>query len=258
MRWLTSLDTWLMFLASLALALTALILGRLIGGRVRVRDPEGADHMPAVQNALLGLLSLMIGFTLPLAMSRFQARQAAVLKEASAIDSAWARASLLPATEAAAAHALLERYLATRIALGEPGARPGERAELIAHSHQILDVLWAEARDAVAQDNRALPASLFVPALDGLSDADQERLAADRSGVPQSVFGALDGLAAVAFGYLGFVSGAKGARNIRSIVLLAAAFMLVITILSDFDRPQAGLVVVSQRPLQDVAENLRS
>ena len=250
------IDLWLLYPLTIVLVLAGGWVGRRLGVRARLRDADNADHLPAAQSVLIGLLSLMIGFTLNVSLSRWQARQTAVLHETTAIETALSRATLLPGEDAGQARALLIDYLRVRIAIGAPHGRPRQREALAHRSEQLQARLWEEGRQATAHGQQPIAVGAFVAALDTLGDAHQERLAADYTEIPTVVILTLNGLAIVAFGYLGFVGGAKGARNTVSNAVLAIAFITVITIVDDLDRPDDGLTAVSQRSLISLEDSL--
>jgi hypothetical protein len=248
---LGGVDPWLIYVLEPLAILLAGVLGRALGGRVHRADPGAADHLPPVQGALIGLLSLMIAFTLSLSLGRFEARQAAVLHEAVAIGSARDRAALLPAAQGRAAAALLGDYLEARIALGAPGGRPAMRRAEITRSLVLQQALWRQAA-AVGPAAPSAASAPFMAALDRIEETHRERLAADYNEVPAPVFVTIYILAIVTFGYLGFVSGARGAHNMASNAVLGVAFATVIVVVDDLDRPHSGLVTVSERSLLDL------
>lgn len=252
-EWMQTANPWLVFPASVGAILLAAIAGQALGQRVRDRHAgEGAQHLAPLQGALVGLLSLMIGFTFSLSASRFDARKSAVLHEATAISTAGERATLLPPPHAVEAGRLLTAYLETRILLGGEGRRPAEQVQVIGRSHALLEALWKEAAAVFSQDAQSQPASLFVQSLNAVGDRGAERLAADRSRVPLAVFLMLYGLAVAAWGFTGYAGGRAGARNMVSNLVLALAFATVIALVADLDRPGSGLVIVSQQPLLDL------
>jgi hypothetical protein len=246
---LATINPWLLYPLTILLVLAGAWAGRRLGVRARLRDADNADHLPAAQSVLLGLLSLIIGFTLNISLARWQARQTAVLHETNAIETALARTTLLPGEDAGQARALLIDYLHIRIALGAEGGRPRQRENLAQQSEVLQRRLWEEGRQATAHGMQPIPVAAFVGSLDALGEAHQERLAADYTEIPGTVVATLYGLAIVAFGYLGFVGGVKGATNLVSNAVLAVAFVTVITVVDDLDRPDAGLTAVSQRSL---------
>ena len=242
-----------------------LVLGLIVGaGTVGHRlgreshDPEShprvTDHMGGMQAALIGLLSLMIAFTFSLSLSRYEARQKAVLSEATAISETRERAALLPAPQAAASDRLLAAYITTRIELGEVGTNLARRRMIIDRSFTLQRALWAQAMAAGAgrAETPGAQTGVFVSSLNALEDRDEERLAADHNQVPLAVFVTLYSLALLASGYSGYAIGAKGSRGMRSNAILGIAIATVITLIADVDAVGSGLVSVSQDPLRNV------
>ena len=81
------------FLVGLAVILAASEIGWQLGSR---GGGQEGGNVPTLESAMLGLLALIIGFTFAMALSRFEARRAAVLNEANAIGTTALRARLLP------------------------------------------------------------------------------------------------------------------------------------------------------------------
>ena len=75
------------------LALTE--LGYRIGRRRTAGDPSLATHIGALQAAVLGLLALLLGFTIALSVARFDSRKALLVEEANAIETTYLRAQIL-------------------------------------------------------------------------------------------------------------------------------------------------------------------
>ncbi len=84
------------------------------------------------------------------------------------------------------------------------------------------------------------------------------RLAADRNNVPAVVFLMLEGLADLSLRFSGY--GVARARINHRIAMLLMAVMIgsVITLILDLDRPQSGLITVSQQPLLDLISDMPS
>ncbi|MEO8812750.1 MAG: hypothetical protein ABI376_07555 [Caulobacteraceae bacterium] len=255
MNWLThgAVHPWLLFPPALCAILLAGLGGRMLGRRRRDPDaPASAtEHLATVQGAITGLMSLMIGFTFSLSLSRFEARRVAVLNEAKAISVAEERAALLPSPRASQADRLLAAYLRQRVALGAEGSRPDLRQRTLATSMAIQHALWIVA---IGGPNTIAtrPEGLFVTALNDMDDRHQERLAADQNQVPGAVYLTLYSLAMLASAYGGFAGGMKGSRGAVSNAVLAVAITTVITLIIDIDTHGSGFVSVSQQPLIDL------
>ena len=85
----------------LALTLTAAEVGFRLGRRFEARTPENIkSQIFTVEAGILGILALLLGFTMSMAVSRFEIRKQLVLEEADAIGTSSLRAELLPARRA--------------------------------------------------------------------------------------------------------------------------------------------------------------
>lgn len=78
------------------------------------------------------------------------------------------------------------------------------------------------------------------------------RLAAGRNIVPAVVFLMPEGLGALSLGFSGY--DVARARRSHRVAMLLMALMIgsVITLILDLDRPQSGLITVSQKLLLDL------
>jgi hypothetical protein len=84
---------WLFF----ALMLTATEVGFRLGRKLAARTPENVkSQISTVEAAILGILALLLGFTISMAVSRFEIRKQLVLEEADAIGTSFLRAQPCP------------------------------------------------------------------------------------------------------------------------------------------------------------------
>ena len=121
-----------------ALAFLAMLLATWIGALLSRRRPIQAaarDDFGTILAATLTLLGLVIGFSFAMALHRYDQRMNDEEAEANASGTAYVRATLLPAADAATMRALLRRYLEQRLLfyvtcdeqeLGLPGAIGGK------------------------------------------------------------------------------------------------------------------------------------
>ena len=84
----------IVFLIGIAIVLLASEFGWRLGTRTEGQPASG--NISALEQSLLGLLALIVGFTFLMALTRFEARREAVLNEANAIGTTALRARLLP------------------------------------------------------------------------------------------------------------------------------------------------------------------
>src|SRR4029450_7494647 len=83
----------LLIVVGLGIVLATSAIGWQLGVRA---DGRGGRNISALEQALLGLLALMIGFTFLMAVTRFGGRREGVLNESNAIGTTALRARLLP------------------------------------------------------------------------------------------------------------------------------------------------------------------
>ena len=96
------------FLIGIAIVFLLSEFGWRLGART---EGHGASsNISALEQSLLGLLALIIGFTFLMALTRFETRREAVLNEANAIGTTALRARLLPEPHRAESLKLLREY----------------------------------------------------------------------------------------------------------------------------------------------------
>lgn len=243
-----------------ALSIVALIgaaeLGRWVGRRVRARGAAVHPVLGTIESASLGLLALMIGFTFSMALSRYDSRKAAVLDEANAIGTALLRTQMLPEPEAHASADLLARYARVRLALGKSAQGSAAWSDAVARSLDLQNGLWREAVAAATGDTRSTPIGLYVQALNDMIDLHEKRLTSLRNHVPETVVLLLYLIALTATGFTGYAAGLAGDGERGSKLVMAVLIATVLILVIDLDRPNLGLVTVSQQPMLDLIQGL--
>src|SRR5438477_10610660 len=101
------------FLSGVAIVILASELGWRLGTRTKGHGASG--NISALEQSLLGLLALIVGFTFLMSLTRFEARRDAVLNEANAIGTTALRTRLLPEPHRTESLKLLREYAQIRI-----------------------------------------------------------------------------------------------------------------------------------------------
>jgi hypothetical protein len=238
----------------LALALLLAVAaeaGRRLGQSQR--HPSAAREeaqFTSIEGALLALLSLLLGFTFAMALSRFEYRKELVVQESNAIGTAALRARLLPRAERDAALGLLGRYVEVRLQTVLQTAQSSpERQRGDAEAAQLHARLWAVAAAVAAMDPRSVTYGMFAQSVNQLIDVKSQRDVAVANHVPESVLLLLCGIAALSAGILGYGNGLVGIRNRIPAAVYAVVIVLVVLLIVDLDRPQQGLARVSQESM---------
>jgi hypothetical protein len=240
------------FLVGLAVILATSEIGHWLGMRAAGR---GGDDVSTLENAVFGMLALIIAFTFAMAVSRFETRRDALVSEANAIGTTALRARLLPEPHRAESLKVLREYVKIRLDITEHLASRTEPAA-IDRSNVLEEALWQQAKAMTAKDNGFVPTGLFIQAVNDMIDSGGKRLAALRNRVPNIVLLSLLGLAAIAGGFTGYASGLDARRTRLPVYIVGLVVSVVILLILDLDRPSRGFIQVSQQPMIDAAASI--
>ena len=240
------------FLIGVAIVFLASEFGWRLG--IRTKGHGASGNISALEQSLLGLLALMVGFTFLMALTRFEARREAVLNEANAIGTTALRARLLPAPHREESLKLLREYAQIRII--PAGMSFAEIPAIIDRSNHIHEALWQQVKALSVKDNNMVPTGLFIQALNELIDNQGRRLSALRNDIPDVVLLSLFGIAAVSCGFAGYASGLDPLRTRLPLFITAFLICGVIFVILDLDRPNVGFITISQQPMIDTVESL--
>ena len=250
---LYSVDSGLIIIGLFIALLAALEIGSRLGRKSRSQiDDAAKSQVNSLQGAIIGLLALLLAFTLSMAISRYDTRRQLVLDEADAIGTTYLRTKLLPPPYAANAANLLRQYVANRLDFFNAGI---DRARIQAVNDQATHLqqqLWSIAATASAQDNRSIPIGLFVQTLNDTIDLQAKRLAAFENRVPETVIWLLLGVSVAAAGVVGYSNGLGNHRHVFGALILIALLVVITWVIIDLDRPRRGLILVSQQSMIDL------
>jgi hypothetical protein len=250
---LDALPIWTIFPFTLVVGLLTVEIGRHIARRWRrhAKDRMEAPAPPIVA-ATLGLLAFLLAFTFGMAASRFEERKQAVLTEASAIQSSYLRAAMLPEPMSAESRKLLRDYLEVRIA----GARPDQFQQATVRSEELHKQLWSQAV-AAAQKERSPMTSMFAQALNDVISLHEKRIiAAVHNRIPGAIWTGLYLLLVIAMAVMGYYEGTSGTIRSLAVFGMVIAFSAVFALIADLDRPGQGRLEVNQQAILDVQRSM--
>lgn len=252
-------NEYLVLLGFLAGLLAAGEAGFRLGRRADASLREKAKtQVTAVEAALLGILGLLLGFTMSMAVTRFEARKQLVMEEANAIGTSYLRTQVLPAPQGAEIAGLLRQYVDTRLLYLEVGHDPVRLAARRAEAGRLQQEFWARAAVYAQQDPNPVKAGLLLQSLNQTIDLEAASWMAFHNHVPATVIyvDALVGLLAAML--VGYGTGLDDRREVFSLCLLALAITVVLAVIVDLDRPYRGFIRLSQQPMIELQEQVRS
>jgi hypothetical protein len=215
-----------------------------------LRDVE-RDEFNVAQAASLTLLSLIIGFSFSMAVSRYDQRKNLEEEEANAIGTEFVRADLLPDASAARTRELLKLYLDQRILFYETRDE-GRLAQIDAETAKMQADLWSAVRSAVT----AQPTPATALAASGMNDVLNSQgytQAAWWNRIPASAWRLMAAIAVACNLLIGY-----GARRAGAVLFLIVPLTVSISFLliADIDSPRGGVIRVVPQNLDSLAQSL--
>ncbi|WAC07865.1 MAG: hypothetical protein OS130_01285 [Thermodesulfobacteriota bacterium] len=246
-------NEWLIFIVSSLIFFLVTEVGFRVGNIKRSSADESTkSQTTTLQGAILGLLGLLLAFTISMALIRIEERKQMVLEEANAIGTAYLRAQLLPEPEKTEISRLLRQYVDVRL----EGIRPGHLKEAITKSETIHDQLWLQAVAVGKKVPQPVPTGLFIQSLNDVIDVHSKRLRAGMDHVPESIFLLLFTIAIFSMGAIGYGCGLGNGHFRISRLSMAVIISMVILTIIDLDQPGQGLIKVSQQSMISLRDNI--
>lgn len=249
-----SVPLWAVLLATVGLVLVALESGVRLGRRRNAQGRGKLEVSGAMVGATMGLLAFMLAFTFNSAATRHEARKTLVIKEANAIEVTWLRAGFLPEPARTTMRGLLKTYvsLRVRVALGQV-----DLAEGLRQSEDLQHTMWELAVENGRKEPGSITLGLFAQSLNDVIDLHLERLTVSiRTRVPATIWATLYVLMMIGMFMMGAQIGQSDTRHPGTEMALAVSFSVVLLMIADLDRPQQGLVRVSQQAMTELQAKL--
>lgn len=243
----------LLFVTLLVLLSVAASLGAIALQRWVPLSDEARENYTVVQGATLTLLALLIGFTLSMAVGRYDQRKNYEEEEANAIGTEYVRADLLDDTSAAALKTLLSRYVELRIeyyTIHDP-----QRLDSINRATSTLeDQLWNGVRGAAATRPTPITA-LVVAGMNDVLNTQGYTQAAWINRIPVSAWTLMVIIAFFSNLMQGYGARAVSGRRVLLFVL-PISVSLSLALIADIDSPRGGLIRVAPQNLISLQQSM--
>ncbi len=248
-------EPWLLGLV-VAISLAAAIeLGRRLAASARIHDDaHRIDQMAAIRDGLFFLVSLLLGFTLALAVPRYSERRTLLVEEAGSIWATYLRAGLLPQPYSDNARDLLRRYVDARLDLDNAGLDEARFNEATNRSKRIQAQLWADVVASARIDRTGMTAG-YVNSLVETIGLHEKRIASLENRIPVSIWFLILLVSLIAIFSRGLT---LTHRFWVTLVLAPITIAIVIALVADLDSPSTGLIQLDQRAMQRLKVDLNS
>jgi hypothetical protein len=248
---------WAVLLCTAALLLVLSEAGFRFGLRLHAAHDEARKkQIGGIQGAVLVLVGLLLGFTMAMAVNRYDLRRDLVVKQANAISTTFLRASLLPNAHQAPVRDALRRYVDVKLKYPPFADNPAKPAEGTRLSADLEAELWKHAT-AAANEAPTNITGTFIVSLNEMIDTEAERIAAGRARIPDGVWLLVIVVAGFGCFTTSYNAGAQGARTKLASVFLPLLLTVVIVLIFDLAHPRQGLIRTSQQPLIDLQQSIQ-
>lgn len=220
---------------------------------------ERLSEIGPVEGAVAGLLALVLAFSFSLAAQRFDTRNAVIVTQAKAIETAFLCCALLDGDDRAYCQDKLRAYVDLFVAYG---AAPRDQAKIdaiVGQTEAVEQELWA--RIAAAARDRPTPVNAIVAtAMNAVVDARVERIASIRLIVPQTVTAVLLVLCVLWAAVAGYAYGLKRNQKRAAWVVFSVLVALIVFVTIDFDQPRRGIIQLDagEQSMLDLQASMRS
>lgn len=216
---------------------------------VSLKNPN-LDPVNALQAGLLTLSAFVLGLSFSQASARFDARRAIVVAEANAIGTAWLRADQLKPGDSRRFRQLLTDATAAGLAVYQSPDDPELMQRATALVKRDENQLWGIASSAL--DARGtIGLSLLLQSVNNLIDVLAQQRQALASHVPTAIVVLTLCLVTLGALSLGVRFALDGARPLMLSIIYVLAYVIVIEMMIDYDRPKTGFVSVSLTPMTE-------
>ena len=257
MELLDQLPIWVIYLVTVFSILLTAEIGFRIGIWLQHRSPN-LDKIPmsgAVVGSVLGLMAFLLAFTIGIVINQHNNRKAMVVIEANAIGTAYLRADFLEETDRTHSRELLRKYVEQRLSGASDLAQFDSAMK---RSEEIHNHLWEIVAENGRQGAESAIFALYVDSINEVIDVHSLRLTAVNLRLPTQLGRMLYITTILSFLLLGVSSSSDGKRNPFAIIIFAIIFVTVFILIVDLDRPQDGLLIVSQDALSDLLKMMET
>jgi hypothetical protein len=223
-----------------------LLLCVKLGFHFRRGDEQSDSQIGSARDRLNLLLSLLLGFMLPIAQPHYDQRKELIVDEANAIDVVHFRAEMLPEPFRGKILVKLRGYLNSRTDFANEDLDESALRDCPARSKQLLHEMQEQAV-ALAEQNANPVTPIFVQALNQLGELTEKRLAAEENRIPAAIW-----LMVVLIAVLNcLVTGySMRSRLLLKMIVLPLMVAIVLSLVAELDSPRTGVIRVGQQSME--------
>jgi hypothetical protein len=211
-----------------------------------------------VLTSMFALMGLVIAFTYHSGVSRHDARKNAVTIEANALGTAFLRADLVAEPGRTELKTTLLNYARTRIVPTGSVRTNADRKAILNRIFKAQAKIWPATKHVIDQGTPGPMKTSLVVAINDVLDAHTIRLVAVFDKLPGVVMWMLVLISAASLAVAGYNAGIQGRMSRWRMTAFALVLSGLMIVILDFDRPNDGLIIVSQHSIESVIEHMEA
>jgi len=244
---------FLVFALSFLLLWLSASLGVFFRKKLRPLEDDQREDLGVLQAATLTLLSLLIGFTFSMGISRYDLRKNYEEAEANAIGTEYVRADVLPPADAARVRELLKKYLDLRVQFYV--TRNAEQLHQVnVNTAQLEDQLWSSVEPRAV----ATPTPVVALAVAGMNDVLNSQgytQAAWWNRIPTAAWVLMATIAICCNVLTGYTARRP---SVLLFIVLPLAVSVSFFLIADIDSPRGGVIRVQPQNLVSLSQSLQA
>jgi hypothetical protein len=245
---------WTLFGVLFVMLVVLVEMGHRIGLRLSVDTDElRHEQLVGARDGISTLMSLLLGFTLAMTLSRYDQRKQLIVAEANAIGTTSLRAQMLPDAARGKMLELLREYVDARVAFANAGMQGTGLAQSLAHAKQLQNEMWRQSVEVARQSPTAIT-SIFAQALNESIDLSEKRLAMLENRVPRAIWVMLLLIALLTC----LTVGMSVRRRFWYVMVLPPLMIaIVMALVADLNSPRTGTIQVGQESMMRLQQDLK-
>jgi hypothetical protein len=210
------------------------------------------EQLVAARDAIEFLLSLLLGFTLAMAISHFDQRKQLLVDEANSIGTTALRAHMLPESVSNKMLDLLREYIDARVRFSSANLNAPELLQSIATTKRLQNQMWEQSVVASKLAPNTIT-SAFIQSLNESIDLSEKRLSTLENRVPPSIW-----IALTLISVLGCVTVGMTVRRRFWYVMAITPLIIAIVmgLISDLNNPRSGFLQTGRQSMDRLQQDL--
>ncbi len=245
------LDIRAIALISAVAMLAAWIAGKRMGERL----PRSGGVKPSkFDDAAMALLGLLLAFAFGMSIAKHDQRRLAVVADSNAIGDFYTCASLLKEPVRTELLSVIRQYVQLRLDLVRGQLTSSDLERALAKFDRLHTQMTDLVRQAVSEGTPI--AVSLTNTLNEVTSNQSSRLAAYRDRLPAGILLLLFACAVVTALLIGREQGAAGSRDFAGTFCFILLVSIALYVTLDLNRPERGLIRVSQEPIERLLSSM--